>query len=121
MGDSGCVILELYVPGVPPPPRMRRFEIDMVTAEGAVLKVYEWWPEEELLVGEHMEVTALGVRSRPWRLHPLEVDRVDALAKEASLQLMDRYASWDGQPFSLLSSRHVSIYGKRVETKADGP
>ena len=112
--EAGRVILELYVPGAPPEPRTRRFEIDMVTAEGAVLKAYEWWPDEELLVGEHMEVTVSGVRSRPWRLHPLEVDRLDALAGAASLELEARYASWDCQAFTPLSSRHVSIYRKRA-------
>jgi SAM-dependent methyltransferase len=112
LADAGCVILEAYVPGIPPAPRTRQFEIDMVTPEGAVLKVYEWWPDEELLVGEHMEVTTSGVKSRPWRLHPLDVDRLDALAEAASLELDSRYASWDCQAFTPLSSRHVSIYRK---------
>jgi hypothetical protein len=67
-------------------------------------------------VGEHMEVTASGVRSRPWRLHPLSVERLDALAAAASLELEDRYSSWDGQVFTPLSNRHVSIYRKRAET-----
>jgi SAM-dependent methyltransferase len=113
--EFGSVILELHVPGAPPPPWTPRYKIDMVTAEGAMLKVYEWWPDEELLVGEHRQVTASGVRSHPWRLHPLEVERLDALAATASLELVDRYASWDGQPFSPLSNRHVSIYRKRAE------
>jgi SAM-dependent methyltransferase len=112
--ELGSVILELYVPPAPPPPWTPRFKIDMVTAEGAMLKVYEWWPDEELLIGEHREVTASGVRSHPWRLHPVEVERLDALATSASLELVDRFASWDGQPFSPLSSRHVSIYRKRA-------
>jgi SAM-dependent methyltransferase len=116
--DSGRVIVELYVPGVPPAIGTRQYEIDMVTAEGAVLKVYEWWPDEELLVGEHMEVTSSGVRRRPWRMHPLAVDRVDALAGAASLELDARYASWDYQTFTPLSSRHVSIYRKRAEPSA---
>jgi hypothetical protein len=114
LADNGRVVLELYVPGAPPITGTRHFEIDMVTAEGAVLKAYEWWPDEELLVGEHMEVTASGVRRRPWRLHPLDVDRVDALASAASLELDSRYASWDLQPFTQLSNRHVSIYRKRA-------
>jgi len=117
--DVGSVILELYVPGAPPPPWTPRFKVDMVTAEVAVLKVYEWWPDEELLIGEDREVRASGVRSHPWRLHPIEIERLDALAKSASLELVDRYASWDGRPFSPLSNRHVSIYHKRRESDAD--
>jgi SAM-dependent methyltransferase len=113
LSDAGNVILELYAPGAPPPPWTPRYKIDMVTAEGAVLKVYEWWPDEELLVGEHREVTASGVRTHPWRLHPLEVERLDALAMDASLELVNRFASWDGQPFSPLSNRHISVYRKR--------
>jgi SAM-dependent methyltransferase len=120
LSDFGRVILELYAAGAPPEPGARRIDIDMVTAEGALLKVYEWWPDEELLVGEHMEVTATGIRTRPWRLHPLEVERLDAVAEAASLELVDRYASWDGQPFSPLSNRHVSIYRKRAGAAADG-
>ena len=116
--DSGRVIVELYVPGVPPAIGTRRYEIDMVTAEGAVLKVYEWWPDEELLVGEHMEVTSSGVRRRPWRMHPLAVDRVDALAARRHSSSMLAYASWDYQTFTPLSSRHVSIYRKRAEPSA---
>jgi SAM-dependent methyltransferase len=119
LSDLGSVILELYVAGAPPPPWTTRFKIDLVTAEGAVLKIYEWWPDQELLVGEHRQVTASGVRSHPWRLHPLEVERLDALATDASLELVDRYASWDGQPFSPLSNRHVSIYRKHAHIETD--
>jgi len=51
-------------------------------------------------------------------MHPLSVERIDALAGAASLELESRYASWDGQAFSPLSARHVSIYRKRAERQS---
>jgi SAM-dependent methyltransferase len=110
--DDGCVVLEAFVPPIPDAPGLRQFEIAMVTSERAVLKSSQWWPDEELIVGEHIEVTESGVQTRPWRLHPIAVDRLDELASDASLELESRFSSWDGQPFSLLSNRHVSIYRK---------
>ena len=51
------------------------------------------------------------MRLRPYRIRYLFPAQLDALAAEAGLRLVDRWAAWDGAPFTDDSPNHVSIYG----------
>ena len=120
LSDSGCVILELYVPGAPPMPhdapvRDRRGHRAGCRAQGLRVVARRGTARRRAHGGHRVRV-----RSRPWRMHPLSVERIDALASAASLELESRYASWDCQPFTPLSARHVSIYRKRAEPPSAG-
>jgi hypothetical protein len=53
-----------------------------------------------------------GVRVFPTRLRWITPEELDALAAEAGLAPVARWASWRREPFSAASRAHVSVYGK---------
>ena len=53
-----------------------------------------------------------GIRLRPYRIRYLFPAQLDALAADAGLRLVDRWASWDASPFTADSPNHVSVYAR---------
>jgi len=50
------------------------------------------------------------VRLRPWAIRWCTPEQLDAMATTAGLQLEHRWGGWRGQPFTVNSSRHVSVW-----------
>jgi SAM-dependent methyltransferase len=107
---AGQVVVEAFVPTVPVLPRHGQVDVAGVSADGVVLKVAKWTEEDQLVRGQHVEITSAGIRLRPWHLHPVGPDRLDELASEASLELVARHADWRCATFGPSSLQHVSIY-----------
>jgi len=57
-----------------------------------------------------VQITEVGIRLRPWMLHYLSPDELDALAAGVGLRLVERHAGWRGEPFTADSPVHVSTY-----------
>jgi hypothetical protein len=68
-------------------------------------------PATHTIVSQHVQLSAAaGVRLRPSVLHYSSPDRLDELATEAGLRLVERSAGWRDEPFSPTSAAHVSVY-----------
>lgn len=113
---SGCVVIEAFVPSTPPVFRQGQVEVVRLGVDAVVLKVSKWLEDESVIAGQHIEISEQGIHLRPWRLHPLTLEHLDALAATAGLRCESRYGGWDRAPFGPWSSRHVSIYRKIATT-----
>ena len=67
-------------------------------------------PREQIISGQHVQITEAGIRLRPWQLRWITPAQLDALAVEVGLRLVERVADWDGSAFTSSSDRHVSVY-----------
>ena len=67
-------------------------------------------PGEQVISGQHVQITETGIRLRPWQLRRITPAQLDALAVEVGLRLVERVADWDGAAFTGSSDRHVSVY-----------
>lgn len=105
---GGRFVLELYVPPAIGPRGV--VEVTSVDVDRLVLRAFRPVPGGEGVEGHHVELSAQGVRLRPWRLCPLAPDRLDELAGEAGFSLVQRCAGWGGEPFLDVSPNHVSVY-----------
>ena len=65
---------------------------------------------DQTLLGRHLEITDNSVISRPWLLRWFTLDELDAVALAAGLQLVQRFSSWTGRPFSTDSPSAISVY-----------
>jgi hypothetical protein len=68
--------------------------------------------EAQTVTGQLVDLSAAGVRLRPYRIRYLFPAQLDYLAAEVGLRLVDRWASWAGEPFTDDSPNHVSVYGR---------
>lgn len=60
--------------------------------------------------GQFLELTADGVRMRPWRIRWSTAAELDEMAAAASLTLVERSEDWSGAPFGPRSETAISIY-----------
>lgn len=84
----------------------RRVELDRV-----VLTVSRHEPMEQLVTGQHIELSEAGIRLRPWVVRYATPQQLDELATQAGLRLVERWGGWDRGPFDATSPVHVSVYG----------
>ena len=82
-----------------------------IEPDRVVLSVAERDVGAQTVTGQFVDLSEAGVRLRPYRIRYLFPAQLDALAAEAGLRLVDRWATWDGMPFTDDSPNHVSVYG----------
>lgn len=65
---------------------------------------------DQVVDGQHLEISDEGISVRPWRLRWMTPDQMDDMAAAAGLVRTERYRSWDEQPFTDGSETHISVY-----------
>lgn len=110
---DGVVVLEAATgegldTGPPSSVGVTRLSTDAVVLTATVLD-----RGEQVLSGQHVEISAEGIRLRPWRVRWVTPAQLDALAAEVGLALAERVGDWDGRPFDADCDRHVSVYRRR--------
>jgi SAM-dependent methyltransferase len=109
--DGGRFVVEAFVPRAPDV--SSSVEVKTVTADRVVLSVSVFSPDDQRAHGQFVEFSeAGGVILRPWAVRYQTPAQLDAFASAAGLNVENRYASWQRQPFTATSERHVSIYRK---------
>jgi SAM-dependent methyltransferase len=101
---GGCFVVEV---GVPQLQRLPPGETHQVfAAADGYFGIDEIDVVTQRLVSHH--VTASGLESAPFRyVWPSELD---LMARLAGMRLRDRWADWDGSPFTAESRKHVSVW-----------
>jgi SAM-dependent methyltransferase len=111
LSPNGRFVLEAYVPdmvdgaaidGVVSP---RHLSVDEV-----VLSVSQRDRDAQTVTGQHVHITEAGIRLRPWHLRYATPEQLDAMARDAGLELASRESGWEHQPFTDSSGVHVSTY-----------
>ena len=72
-------------------------------------------PALELAIGTGrigLPLAAQGVRLYPIVTRYAWPSELDLMARIAGLRLKDRWAGWNGEPFTATSPRHVSVYAR---------
>lgn len=110
VADEGSLVVEAYVPA--PPEGVPRTSLDVarVTTDAVVLTATEHDAAAQVVTGQHIELRDGAVRMRPWRVRYLTPEQLDALAADAGLALVDRWADWRRTPFDDDCDTHVSVY-----------
>ncbi|MEM7142177.1 MAG: class I SAM-dependent methyltransferase [Actinomycetota bacterium] len=81
-----------------------------ITMDRAVLSASEHDAQAQVIRGQHIDISADGVRMRPWQLHYRTPMQLDELFTAADFELVRRDAGWSGEPFTGDSDVHVSVY-----------
>jgi SAM-dependent methyltransferase len=111
LAPGGRLVIEAHVPddgaardGI----ELRRMSPDRI-----VLIVTRQADDPSVLVGEHLEIDARGVRRRPWVIRMCGPTAIDAMAADAGLRLAERWSSWHGDAYRDGDPVHVSLYAAR--------
>jgi SAM-dependent methyltransferase len=107
---GGRMVIEAFVPSTDAPRTI--VDARVVELDRVVLSVSRE-RTDQVVDGQHIEITERGVRLRPWRIRYLVPEQLDALAADAGLTLLERWSSWDGTRYEPGDAVQISIYGGR--------
>ncbi len=66
--------------------------------------------DSQIIHGEHLEPTSVGTRRRPWTARYLRPEQFDELASQVGLSPIERWSSWQREPFDGDSLTHITVY-----------
>lgn len=110
VAPGGRVVIEAFVPAGDEAEDGRTLSVRSVDTDRVVLSVARRDPGAQVITGQFVDLSESGVRLRPYRIRYLFPAQLDALAADAGLGLVARWATWDGAPFTDESPNHVSVY-----------
>jgi SAM-dependent methyltransferase len=110
LADDGVFVLECRVPTAPSRPSHQYVDAEHVGVDHVVLDVGRYDPLSQVLDLNHVHIGSDGLVFRPIRLRLAHPPEFDLMARLAGLRLRERWAGWNGEPFTATSWRHVSVY-----------
>lgn len=110
LDDDGVFVLECSVPTAPARAGRQYVDPEIVGTDHVVFDVCRYDPVTQILDENHVRLSADGIVFGPIRVRLAHPPEFDLMARIAGLQLRDRWAGWNQEPFTATSWRHISIY-----------
>ena len=112
LAPGGAFVIEAYVPGTDESDEERHVEVRSVTEDSVELRLHSYDYRAQTFIRQTIVITDGSVQLKPFSLHYRWPEQIDALAAQAGLQLENRYANWQREPFGPASTDHISVYRK---------
>jgi hypothetical protein len=109
--SDGAFVVEAFVPDVARFSRNQRINASENAIDNVIIDVTHHDPVAQEVASQHILITEQGIRLLPVPARYAYPSELDLMARLAGLQLDERWADWDGSPFSSGSEKHVSVYG----------
>ena len=108
--EDGAFVIECFVPDPSRFDRGQRVEALSVTEDAATIEVFRHDAVAQRYNTQKITFTAEGIRMLPVALRYSWPSELDLMARNAGLELTERYADWDRRPFTASSPSHISVY-----------
>jgi hypothetical protein len=66
--------------------------------------------DDQVIEGQHVDITADGIVLRPWQLRWTTPLQLDDMAANVGLELVERHGGWEDEPFNDDAELHISVY-----------
>jgi SAM-dependent methyltransferase len=106
----GIFVVECFVPDMTWWTHDQAVQVLDISPDRVVLEATKHDPVAQLIEGAYVALADGDVRLFPVRLRYTWPSEMDLMAALAGLRLRDRWADWDGTPFTSSSGHHVSVY-----------
>jgi SAM-dependent methyltransferase len=115
---GGCFVIEAFVP---PEEGLTDGGVSVrdITPDRAVLSASVHDADAQVIRGQHIDISASGIRMRPWMLHYRTPRQLDALLANAGFTLERRSADWTGAAWDSGADTHISVYRRSEDQPAD--
>ena len=110
LAEQGVVVVEAQDGRMLATGPRRSIGVRSRTAEGVVVVGTALDPVAQTIAGQHVELSASGIRFRPWFLRWATPEQMDGFATAAGMALTERHADWHLTPYTGSRDAHVSVY-----------
>lgn len=108
LAPGGLFVLEAFVPTVDRPTNL--VEARTVAIDHVILTATRHDPTTQTVECQMIEIRESGIRLRPLTIRYAPVDELDAMARAAGLELVERWSDWNRTPFAAGDGTHISVY-----------
>src|SRR5262249_16781194 len=110
--DDGVFVIEVFFPDLARFDRDQRMQVTRVDTGGVMFDASRHSPVEQRVDSQHVVITEEGTKLYPVFIRYAFPSELDLMARLAGLELRQRWGSWQRDPFTAASGRHVSVYGR---------
>jgi methyltransferase family protein len=110
LASGGRFVIETEVPALQRLPLGQTIVPFRADADGLSFDVYDVVAQR--FSSQHYTFTQDGVRANPVEFRYAWPAELDLMARIAGLTLESRWSNWQGEPFTALSTSHVSVWAK---------
>jgi SAM-dependent methyltransferase len=108
---SGVFVVEAFVPNLARFTDRQTVRVIDMDENGVRLEVSRLDLVNQQITGQQVFLTEEGSRLFPVKIRYAWPSEMDLLARHAGMTLQHRWSSWEGDPFTNDSTRHISVYG----------
>ncbi len=108
----GRFVIEAFVPDLSRFDRGQRAATESIELDRVLLEVTVHDPVRQIATTQHLHISPAGVEMYPIQVRYAWPSELDLMARLAGLELKERYGGWRGEPFTVESTFHVSVYGR---------
>jgi hypothetical protein len=110
LGPGGAFVIECFVPDPSRFDRGQRMQALDVAEDSASFELSRHDAARQRVTTQIVTLDGQGMRMRPVAIRYCWPSELDLMAREAGLDLTERYADWSRRPFNSTSGGHVSVY-----------
>jgi len=110
--DDGVFVIEAFFPDLARFDRDQRAQATWVDPHRVMLDASRHNPVEQRVDSQHIVITEEETKLYPVSIRYAFPSELDLMARLAGLELRDRWGSWQREPFTAETGRHVSVYGR---------
>lgn len=112
LAEEGRFLIEVFVPDLTrfedgQAVRLQHLAEDSVRLDAAELDLHN-----QQIASQHIRISSDSVELYPVKLRYAWPSELDLMAQLAGLALQHRWASWQRDPFTKESTKHISVYGE---------
>lgn len=116
---DGRLVIEAFVPADDDRSLDRVVTTRSISAARVVLTATIRDSDQQIITGQHIEITEGGIRLRPWRVRYCRPEELDRMTHDAGLTLEERFGGWDLARFGPDDANHISVYAPARGKSAD--
>jgi len=108
---GGWFVCAAFIPDLDEPPAVRgTVGVRTLTTDRVVLTADRHDADAQTISGQFIDITQGGIALRPFHIRYLLPAQLDALARAAGLELVERWGGWDRSAFDETSPMQVAHY-----------
>jgi SAM-dependent methyltransferase len=116
LAPAGRLVVEVFDPAAFHSLAVPQFSVRHLSESSIMLDTYVVDRSKQLLVGAHTILDGGTPATTSHVLRYVFPSELDLLAELCGLRLVDRWGDWSMEPYTMASTKHVSVYRRATDT-----